>query len=111
MKSPTRKKVPGVDEAIQPNHSEQSAHQEPDTGSKQYRPTKMNTDSPSMYRGTEGNLRPGYLAAEQNIQNTGHRAAEYKGIQLTKGQTGRTAQDVEQWKRLTHLGRTQERKV
>ena len=26
----------GVDEAIQPNHPLQSAHQEPDTGSKQY---------------------------------------------------------------------------
>ena len=42
---------------------------------------------------------------EQNVQHTSHRAVRGERIQLNKGQTGRSAEDVEQRKRITHPGR------
>ena len=48
---------------------------------------------------------------ERNAQHTSNRATQCEGIQLTKEQTGRTAEDMEQRKRLTRPGGTQERKL
>ena len=47
---------------------------------------------------------------QQNAQHKIQRATQCKGIQLTKRETGRTVENVEQWKRLTCQGRTQEGK-